>query len=225
MAAVGRAKEARCDLHRGHPRSHHVAVFRKGHRQCNFRAFDLQSLSRLECDCAGYAVVEKRLADAAFAQPTPTRCRRCDLRATASCFHAFYVVGQTATLALDRDRERCGLAVGAGVGRRADDSRPGESEGSPSIARERVLPAPRPIGHDWVYSSADALASPSRTRRPSPSSHFVTILTSACEPAWVAAHLRRRPSREGLGVLSYPRRKSCRPRPCASSCCSPRRSH
>ena len=28
----------------------------------------------------------------------------------------------------------------------------GESEGSPSIARKRVLFSPRPIGHDWVYS-------------------------------------------------------------------------
>jgi len=53
----------------GHPRSHHVAVFRKGKRACNFRAFDLQSLSRSECDCPGYSVVDGELADAGFAQP------------------------------------------------------------------------------------------------------------------------------------------------------------
>jgi hypothetical protein len=44
-------------------------VFSKGKRACNFRSFDLQSLSRLECDCAGYALIEGRLADADFAQP------------------------------------------------------------------------------------------------------------------------------------------------------------
>lgn len=52
----------------GHPRSHHVAVFRKGKRHCKFRAFDLQSLSRMDCDCPGYAVVDGQLADAGFAQ-------------------------------------------------------------------------------------------------------------------------------------------------------------
>jgi len=53
----------------GHPRSNHVAVFRKGAPQCNLRALDVQSLSRLECDCAGYAAVEGRLSEAEFAQP------------------------------------------------------------------------------------------------------------------------------------------------------------
>ncbi len=52
----------------GHPRSHHVAVFRKGRRRCGFERFDLQSLSRIACACSGYSVVEGRLADAGFAQ-------------------------------------------------------------------------------------------------------------------------------------------------------------
>ena len=39
----------------------------------------------------------------------------------------------------------------------------GESEGSPSIARKRVLSSPRPIGHVWVYSFA---ALPKRRRNP-----------------------------------------------------------
>lgn len=53
----------------GHARSKHVAVFKKGKRQCTFRAFDLQSLSRLRCECRGYVPVGGSLSDAAFAQP------------------------------------------------------------------------------------------------------------------------------------------------------------
>jgi hypothetical protein len=44
-------------------------VFQKGRRRCTFEAFDVQSLSRLGCECPGYTVVEGSLADAAFAQP------------------------------------------------------------------------------------------------------------------------------------------------------------
>ena len=53
----------------GHPRSKHVAVFKKGKRQCTFQAFDLQSLSRLHCECRGYLAVGGSLSEAAFAQP------------------------------------------------------------------------------------------------------------------------------------------------------------
>jgi hypothetical protein len=53
----------------GHPRSSHVAVFKKGRPSCGFSAFDRQSLRYLSCDCAGYAPVEGALSDASFAQP------------------------------------------------------------------------------------------------------------------------------------------------------------
>ena len=54
----------------GHPRSKHVAVFKKGRRKCRLRSFDMQSLSSLPCMCAGYRPIEGRFAEAAFAQPT-----------------------------------------------------------------------------------------------------------------------------------------------------------
>ena len=36
----------------------------------------------------------------------------------------------------------------------------GEAGGSPSIAREGVLFSPRPLGHDWVYSSVACASNP-----------------------------------------------------------------
>jgi hypothetical protein len=53
----------------GHPRSNHVAVFKKGQPSCKFKAVDVQSLSHVSCACHGYVPVEGSLRDAQFAQP------------------------------------------------------------------------------------------------------------------------------------------------------------
>ncbi len=52
----------------GHPRSDHVAVYKKGTRRCKFRARDVQSLSYIACTCLGYVPIEDRIAEASFAQ-------------------------------------------------------------------------------------------------------------------------------------------------------------
>jgi hypothetical protein len=54
----------------GHPRSDHGQVFVRGVRAgCRFRAFDVQSLSRLPCECTGFRPMRGALGDAEFALP------------------------------------------------------------------------------------------------------------------------------------------------------------
>jgi hypothetical protein len=51
----------------GHPRGRHTGVYDKSARSCKYVWFDVPSLSKITCDCAGFAPVTGALADAGFA--------------------------------------------------------------------------------------------------------------------------------------------------------------
>jgi Zn-finger nucleic acid-binding protein len=51
----------------GHQRESHTGVFRDGARMCKHVWLDLPSLSKLACECDGFAPVTGAFSDAAFA--------------------------------------------------------------------------------------------------------------------------------------------------------------
>ena len=54
----------------GHRRESHAGVFRDGKRECDHVWLDLPSLTKVSCDCIGFAPVVGRFRDAHFADET-----------------------------------------------------------------------------------------------------------------------------------------------------------
>lgn len=52
----------------GHQRELHTGVFRDGARVCKHVWLDLQSLTKIACDCAGFAPLQGAFRDATFAE-------------------------------------------------------------------------------------------------------------------------------------------------------------
>jgi hypothetical protein len=53
----------------GHRREDHTGVFIAAGKTCTHRRYDVQSLSRIECPCEGFAPIQGSFAEATFAQP------------------------------------------------------------------------------------------------------------------------------------------------------------
>jgi hypothetical protein len=51
----------------GHQRESHTGVFRDGARTCKHIWLDLPSLSKVSCDCSGFAPIAGSFRDASFA--------------------------------------------------------------------------------------------------------------------------------------------------------------
>ena len=55
----------------GHQRESHTGVFQDGDQTCRHVWLDLQSLTKIPCDCVGFRPVDGSYSEAAFAAPDP----------------------------------------------------------------------------------------------------------------------------------------------------------